>query len=78
MDEVDRFPTSAGTEGDPVALAKKRTTTFWNRKISMTSTPTVKGTSKRGVPIVSRMSTDQRTGVRFYLVGTDTAKETVF
>jgi len=24
------------------------------------------------------MSTDQRTGVRFYLVGTDTAKETVF
>ncbi len=38
----------------------------------------VKGASTRGVPIVSRMSTDQRTGVRFYLVGTDTAKETVF
>ena len=38
----------------------------------------VKGASTRGVPIVSRMSTDQRTGVRFHLVGTDTAKETVF
>ena len=23
LDEVDRFPTSAGTEGDPVALARK-------------------------------------------------------
>jgi phage terminase large subunit GpA-like protein len=46
LDEVDRFPTSAGTEGDPVSLAKKRTTTFWNRKIIMTSTPTVKGASR--------------------------------
>ena len=46
LDEVDRFPASAGTEGDPVSLAKKRTTTFWNRKIIMTSTPTVKGASR--------------------------------
>ena len=46
MDEVDRFPASAGSEGDPVALTKKRTTTFWNRKIIMTSTPTVKGASR--------------------------------
>ena len=30
-DEVDRFPDSAGTEGDPVDLAAKRMTTFWNR-----------------------------------------------
>ena len=30
-DEVDRFPESAGTEGDPVDLASKRTTTYWNR-----------------------------------------------
>ena len=29
-DEVDRFPVSAGTEGDPVDLASKRMTTFWN------------------------------------------------
>jgi len=46
MDEVDRFPASAGSEGDPVALTKKRTTTYWNRKIIMTSTPTVKGASR--------------------------------
>lgn len=45
-DEVDRYPASAGTEGDPVNLAKKRTTTFWNRKIILTSTPTVKGKSR--------------------------------
>jgi phage terminase large subunit GpA-like protein len=28
LDEVDRFATSAGAEGDPVALAIKRTATF--------------------------------------------------
>jgi phage terminase large subunit GpA-like protein len=45
-DEVDRFPSSAGTEGDPYSLGKKRTTTFWNRKILAGSTPTVKGSSR--------------------------------
>jgi len=45
-DEVDRFPASAGTEGDPIDLARKRTTTFWNRKVLMGSTPTVKGASR--------------------------------
>lgn len=45
-DEVDRYPVSAGTEGDPVALAVKRTATFWNRRIVMTSTPTIKGNSR--------------------------------
>lgn len=45
-DEVDRYPVSAGTEGDPVNLARKRTTTFWNRKILLTSTPTIKGASR--------------------------------
>lgn len=45
-DEVDRYPASAGTEGDPVSLARKRTSTFWNRKIILTSTPTVKGASR--------------------------------
>ena len=42
-DEISRYPVSAGTEGDPVNLARVRTKTFWNRKILMTSTPTVKG-----------------------------------
>lgn len=46
MDEVDRYPASAGTEGDPVNLAKKRTTTFWNHKIGLWSTPTIKGQSR--------------------------------
>jgi len=45
-DEVDRYPVSAGTEGDPVSLASKRTTTFWNRKLMLTSTPTIKGASR--------------------------------
>lgn len=45
-DELDRFPTSAGTEGDPLDLAAKRTTTFWNRVIGEFSTPTLKGVSK--------------------------------
>lgn len=45
-DEVDRYPASAGTEGDPLSLARKRTTTFWNRKILVVSTPTVKGASR--------------------------------
>lgn len=45
-DEVDRYPASAGAEGDPVSLARKRSTTFWNRKLIMGSTPTVKGKSR--------------------------------
>ena len=42
-DEVSRYPQSAGVEGDPVNLIRKRTTTFHNRKIVLTSTPTLKG-----------------------------------
>jgi phage terminase large subunit GpA-like protein len=45
-DEVDRYPSSVGTEGDPIALAFKRTANFWNRKLLMTSTPTLKGMSR--------------------------------
>ena len=46
LDEPDRYPISAGTEGDPTALASKRTQTFWNRKIIATSSPTIKGASR--------------------------------
>lgn len=46
LDEIDRYPPSAGTEGDPVKLAVKRSTTFWNRKVILTSTPTTKGASR--------------------------------
>ena len=43
LDEVSRFPASAGAEGDPVNLAIKRSQTFWNAKTIMVSTPTIKG-----------------------------------
>ena len=46
MDEIDRFPESAGSEGNPIRLAEERTTTFYNRKIVLASTPTIKGKSK--------------------------------
>ena len=45
-DEVDRYPVSAGTEGDPVDLAEKRTNTFWNKKIIKVSTPTIRNHSR--------------------------------
>lgn len=43
MDEVSRYPASAGKEGDPVNLARKRTSTFWNKKIGAFSSPGIKG-----------------------------------
>ncbi len=46
LDEVDRYPASAGSEGDPVNLAITRTANFWNRKIVLCSTPTTKGASR--------------------------------
>lgn len=45
-DEVDRYPFSAGTEGDPVKLAQKRSTTFHNRRTVLVSTPTIEGASR--------------------------------
>ena len=46
IDECDRFPASAGTEGDPISLSTVRTKTFANRKIIMASTPTIDGLSR--------------------------------
>ncbi|MBS9442487.1 phage terminase large subunit family protein [Photorhabdus heterorhabditis] len=47
FDEVDGYPSGgAGAEGDQIALGTKRSETFWNRKIVLGSTPTVKGTSR--------------------------------
>ncbi len=60
-DEVDRYPPSAGTEGDPISLARKRSTTFWNRKLLMGSTPTVKDASRIEAAF---LASDQR----YYLV----------
>ncbi len=45
-DEIDRYPDSAGSEGDPLNLAEKRTSTFWNKKKMFVSTPTIKDASR--------------------------------
>lgn len=44
-DEIDRFPQNVGGEGDPLLLAFKRSQTFSNRKLVVSSTPTLKGVS---------------------------------
>lgn len=46
FDEVDRYPPSAGDEGDPIALGEKRAESYWNRKILAGSTPLVEGASR--------------------------------
>jgi len=40
LDEIDRYPLSAGSEGSPIKLSEKRTRRFWNRKILKVSSPT--------------------------------------
>lgn len=42
LDEVDKYPGATKKEADPIKLARERTKTFHNRKIFMTSTPTLK------------------------------------
>ena len=42
LDEVDKYPGATKKEADPISLAKERTKTFRNRKIYMTSTPTLR------------------------------------
>lgn len=44
-DEVDRWADSAGKEGDPVQLLERRTATFYNSKMVLVSTPTIKDSS---------------------------------
>lgn len=61
FDEVDRFPASAGTEGDPVSLGIKRARTFWDRKVMAGSTPTIKGSSRIEVGF-------EQSDQRFYFV----------
>lgn len=46
LDEVDGFEVDARGEGDPVALAEKRTLSYANRKIVMGSTPVDEETSR--------------------------------
>jgi phage terminase large subunit GpA-like protein len=46
FDEVDAYPPSAGSDGDPIDLGKKRAEYFWDRKILAGSTPLVAGVSR--------------------------------
>lgn len=46
FDEIDRAPASAGKEGDPLALAIRRTDSFHNAVVLVTSTPTTKEESR--------------------------------
>lgn len=45
-DEVDRYPQSAGTEGDPVKLAETRTVAFWNARLIEITSPGTRGLSR--------------------------------
>ena len=42
MDEVDKYPATSGKEADPIKLATERAKTFHDKKIYITSTPTLK------------------------------------
>lgn len=46
FDEVDGYPSSAGSEGDPIALGERRAEYYWNRKIVAGSTPLIAGASR--------------------------------
>lgn len=45
-DEVDKYPVSAGDEGDPIKLAAERSATFWNYLIVKVCSPTIEGKSR--------------------------------
>jgi phage terminase large subunit GpA-like protein len=61
LDEVDKYATDPGPQGDPVKRAINRSKTFWNRKWIMTSTPTL-----RNISAIERayLHSDQR---RYYV-----------
>jgi len=46
IDEPDRYPESAGEEGDPIGILRKRSTTFHDRFFFAGGTPTVVGRSR--------------------------------
>lgn len=47
-DEVDKYPASAGDEGDPIKLLAERSATFWNYKLIYTCSPTIEPTEHGG------------------------------
>lgn len=58
LDEIDKFPSNAGKEADPISLARERTKTYiYNKKIFMTSTPTL---SKGNIWKAHQMADEQQ------------------
>lgn len=47
-DEVDKYPVSAGEEGDPIKLLSERAATFWNHKRIFVCSPTIEPTEHGG------------------------------
>lgn len=45
-DEIDKYPASAGKEGDPIKLLSERAATFWNYKLIFVCSPTIDGLSR--------------------------------
>lgn len=45
-DEVDKYPVSAGKEGDPIKLIEERSDTFWNSLSIRVCSPTIQGRSR--------------------------------
>ncbi len=45
IDEVDKMSAYIGKDGDPIQQVIQRTQNYWNKKILMISTPTIKGVS---------------------------------
>jgi phage terminase large subunit GpA-like protein len=45
-DEVDKYPESAGKEGDPIKLLEERSDTFWNALKVRVCSPTISGRSR--------------------------------
>lgn len=60
-DEIDEYPRDLDGQGDPIALAEKRTSNFPNRKALHVSTPTIKGISRIETEY---LASDQR---RYYI-----------
>jgi phage terminase large subunit GpA-like protein len=46
FDEIDRYPASAGTEGDSIALALMRLEAYWNREAVYVTSPGVRDVSR--------------------------------
>lgn len=45
-DETDKYPDSAGKEGDPIKLVSERAATFWNSLIVLVCSPTIENNSR--------------------------------